>query len=141
METPGLVPTKTHIMLCSRMSTSGDRCAYFEGSAYLLDLRCFFVGRGDDAATNLGGPVLITVPVRTRFVDVRGDALADTGESFSLVELPAYEYFANRPLNEAEGGEDRVLGGSESSLSLDGIILMTVSVCFERVWGILRSDR
>jgi hypothetical protein len=115
------------------MSTSGERCAYFEGLAYLLDLRCFFVGRDDDVVgADTEGSVLITVAVRGRFVDVRGDA----GESFSLVELPAYEYFANCLLNDAGGGEDRVSGGSESSLSLDGIVSTTGSICFERVWGI-----
>lgn len=119
------------------MSTSGDRCAYFDGSAYLLDLRCFFVGRGDDVGADSEGSVLITVAARERFVDVRGDVVVDAGESFSLVELLAYAYFANCSLNDADSGEDRVSGGSESSLSLDGIVSMTVSVCFERVWGIL----
>lgn len=119
------------------MSTSGERCAYFEGLAYLLDFRCFFAGRGDDV-TGAGseGSVLIKVAVRERFVDV-ADAVVVAGETFSLVKRSAYEYFANRPLNDAGGGEERVSGGSESSLSLDGIVSTTVSIRFERVCGIL----
>lgn len=34
-----------------RMSTSGDRWAYFDGSAYLLGVR-FFFGRGEDAGVS-----------------------------------------------------------------------------------------
>lgn len=123
------MPTNTHTRSCSKISTSGDRCEYFEGSAYLLDLRCFFDGRGDNAVgVNSEGLVLIMVASCERFLDTRGDALVNAGELFPLVAPSAYEYFANRPLNEAGGEEDRVSGGSERSSSLDEIVLMTIPV-------------
>jgi hypothetical protein len=64
---PGFVPTKTQIRFASRMSVRGERWAYFEGVAYLLDARAFFLGRGDEAG---GIDTALIELVRTRF-DVR----------------------------------------------------------------------
>ena len=84
-----MVPTKTHIKFGSRMSTRGERCAYFEGSAYLLDVRCFLLGRGEGADAVF---VVATVTVvRERFVVVRGET--GDGISFSLAEPLVYWYF------------------------------------------------
>ena len=82
------MPTKTHIKFDSRMSTKGDKCAYFEGSAYLLDLRCFLVGRGDADVVAAVALVAIVVVVRERFADGRGDT--DDDASFSLIAPLAY---------------------------------------------------
>jgi len=86
--TPGLVPTKTHIRFGSRMSTSGERWAYFEGSAYLLAVRCFFAGRGDEVVVAVAAWGVTLDVVRERLADRAGDVV--TGESFSLVEPLAY---------------------------------------------------
>jgi hypothetical protein len=82
------VPTKTHIKFGSRISTKGDKCAYFEGSAYLLDLRCFLAGRGDADVVAAATLVAIVVVVRERFADGRGDT--DDDASFSLVAPLVY---------------------------------------------------
>lgn len=82
MLTPGLVPTKTQIRFGSRMSTRGERWAYLEGSAYLLDFRCFFAGRGN--AGEVVGAVLVLgeVMLRGRFVDGGRDAGDEVSSSF-----------------------------------------------------------
>lgn len=126
--------------LGSRMSTRGERCAYFEGAAYLLDFRCFLDTRGDvDVATGEPGEVSISVVVHERFADGRHDAFLGSVESFSLVGFATYEYFANRPLKDAGGDELRMSGGSERSLSLEGIVLETDAVRIERVWRIVKD--
>lgn len=107
------MPTKTQIRLSSRMSVRGERCAYLEGSAYLLDFR-FFAGRGEeeveaeveekaDAATITAG--------RVRFEErVAEDAGLATREDFEVVP---YWNFDNVPLKDAVGG------GVESEISSD----------------------
>lgn len=62
---PGFVPTKTQIKFGSRISVSGERWAYFEGVAYLLGVRAFFLGRGDDVGLLFAALIEL---VRTRFV-------------------------------------------------------------------------
>lgn len=117
MLTPGFVPTNTHIKFGSKMSTSGERWAYLEGSAYLLDLRCFFARRGadndeDDVADDV--VLVATVSVgRDRFAPCRGNV--DGSVSLFLIELSSYWYFDKCPLNEVVGGDDNS-GGSERSL-------------------------
>lgn len=46
MRIPGLVPMKMAMRFGARMSVSGDRWAYVDGGAYLLDF-LFFFGAGD----------------------------------------------------------------------------------------------
>ena len=93
----------------------------------MLDLRCLFAERGDDDEA-------VVVMVRGRLTDGGGDA--DDGISLFLVESLAYWYLASCPLNDTDGGEESLSGGSESSSSLDGIALTTASVCIDRVRGI-----
>ena len=134
------MPTKTQIRFGSRISTRGERCEYFDGSAYLLDLRCLLVGRGDDVDVDVVTVVATFFGiVRERFVDGRG--ATDEGTSFSLAEPLTYWYFVIRPLKDAGGGDERTSGGSDSSLLLDGIAFATALVCVERVRGILKCLR
>lgn len=44
---PGLKPTKTQMRFGSSTSVRGARCAYFEGGAYCVDVRCRFAGELD----------------------------------------------------------------------------------------------
>lgn len=44
---PGLKPTKTQMRLGSSTSVRGARCAYIEGGAYCVDVRCRFAGELD----------------------------------------------------------------------------------------------
>jgi hypothetical protein len=77
------VPTKTHIKLGSRISTSGDRCAYFDGSAYLLGF-LFFFGRGDG-----GGALLVAsaTVVLARFLGSIGDVAIGAMVRFVCVSV------------------------------------------------------
>ena len=61
-----------------------------EGFAYLLDLRCFFAGRGDEdeVVVDVVSLVATVVVVRERFADCVRDA--DDGVPFSLIERLAY---------------------------------------------------
>lgn len=116
------------------MSTSGERWAYFEGSAYLLDFRCFLRGRGDDAVT--GDVVLVatlTVVLRDRLV-----AGCDVGRvvSSSLVEPFAYRYFAKWLLKALDGGDDGSSGGSDRSLEGSSASTRTSGCPADRVRGI-----
>lgn len=77
----------------SNMSTRGERCAYFEGSAYLLDLRCFFAGRGNDEVVVDVTLVASAVVVRERFAVGRGDT--DNGASVPWLDPLRYWYFAS----------------------------------------------
>jgi hypothetical protein len=97
--------------LGSSISTSGERCAYFDGSAYLLGLR-FFCSLGEDSGTSW-----VVVASRVRLIDRTGDAGA--GALFGVVlVVAAYWYFANVPLKDADcGASDRssLLGTSCAS--------------------------
>ena len=62
-------PTKIPIKFGSMISTSGDRCAYFEGAAYLLPLSFFCGGETADLVS-----VVIVTVVRARFADDLTDA-------------------------------------------------------------------
>lgn len=98
------MPTKTHIRFGSRISTKGDRWAYFEGSAYLLDVR-FFLGRGDDVVVSR------LLVVRARLEEREG---SDVEASSSVVpDAPLYLNFDRVPLKEAMGFEG---GGGVVSL-------------------------
>lgn len=94
------------------MSTSGERCAYFEGSAYLLGLR-FFVGRGDGAELSA---VATIATVRERFAG-RFEGTGD-GDPFLVTDLVSeYWNLDSWPLKDADGGVVSVSSGSERSLS------------------------
>jgi hypothetical protein len=80
------------------MSTSGDRCAYLDGSAYLLGIR-FFFGLADDLGELLTAAVAVVLP---RFLDFVGDA--DNGGASCIVRVSVYWYFFSLFLNDAEGG-------------------------------------
>jgi hypothetical protein len=80
------------------MSTSGDRCAYLDGSAYLLGIR-FFFGLADDSGELLTSAVAVVLP---RFLDFVGDA--DNGGLSCTVRVSVYWYLFNLFLKDAEGG-------------------------------------
>jgi hypothetical protein len=81
------------------MSTSGKRCAYLAGSAYLLGLR-FFFGRGEGSETSWA---VVDVVVRVRLVDRIGDA--DVGTPFRGERVVStYWYLVNVPWKDAVGG-------------------------------------
>lgn len=101
----------------------------------MLDLRCFFAGRGDDGRFTTAALVATTVVVRERFND--GDLDADGGISSFLVESSPYWNLAICPLKDADGGEGGMPAWSESSFSLKGDVEMTAFVCIDRVLGML----
>lgn len=104
--TPGFVPTKMQIRFGVRMSVRGVRWAYLEGGAYLLGLRCFFLG-------GLDGWDVVVVVLRRRFWMREGGLVG--GEGFvEGLEVPWNWYFASCPLKDV--GTD----GSGVSLESDG---------------------
>jgi len=67
------------------MSTRGERWAYLEGAAYLLDLRCFLAGRGDAGESVVVSFVAVEVEARDRFAGRGGD----TRGGFSSLSIEA----------------------------------------------------
>ena len=111
------------------MSTSGDRCAYFDGSAYLLALRFFFgLEEGSGTLLTAGGAFVLV-----RFLGCRTDA--DAKDSFGTADVSVYVYLVNRSLNDVEGDVAGLSSGSERPPSL-GTCFGALSDFAERVRGI-----
>jgi len=79
------------------MSTSGDRCAYLDGSAYLLGF-LFFFGRGEGSGAIFATAVTV---VLLRFLGSIGDPDGDpVGCS---VRVSVYWNFFSRSWKDADG--------------------------------------
>lgn len=118
------------------MSTRGDRCAYLEGSAYLLALRFFFAG-GVAAGERSVGTVTAVDRVR---LEVRGVEVGGALERFKDADGEAVPYwnFDRRPPKDGVA-DDGVVDEAPSVEASSGTVEVPVSCrdLFARVGGIV----
>jgi hypothetical protein len=105
------------------MSTNGDKCAYFDGSAYLLGVR-FFLGRGEDVDVASSRAVSAGL---VRFT-TRCDRIGALVSLFGNFEVSEYWYLLKWCLNDGSAGE--------AAASSDD----ACSVFVERVRGIFGGE-
>jgi hypothetical protein len=91
------------------MSVRGERCAYLEGSAYLLDFR-FFLGWGED----VGDVVVVDMGVVRVRLELRVEvATLEAAEGILATGgVDVYWYFVNWPLKDGVDGVSMGLGVS-----------------------------
>lgn len=95
------MPTNTQMRFGSRISVSGERCAYLDGSAYLLDLRCFLEGRVEILAASSLTEALLLVCCSAR-LGTRGSRGVELAVEFCIVVV-LYWNFRRAPLNVGGG--------------------------------------